>query len=60
MLFNHNQIYILPLKIGTITQEEMGPRLINWPTENSKNITGMPIRKRNIINGMRKAAPPFS
>lgn len=58
------QYYILkkktnPLNIGTIRQHVSGPVLVNCPTHNSKNTSGIPTKSKNIVYGIKKTPPPF-
>ncbi len=45
----------MPLNKGTITHESIGPRLVNWPTANSKYMIGIPTNTMNIKKGIKKA-----
>jgi hypothetical protein len=38
---------------------EMFPDWKYWPRASSRYMQGMPMRKRQMKNGMRKAPPPF-
>jgi hypothetical protein len=38
----------------------MGPRLVNWPTANSRYIKGIPTSNRNIKNGIKNAPKKFT
>ena len=49
-----------PLNNGIITQDKMGPRLVNWPTANSRYIKGIPTSNRNIKNGIKNAPKKFT
>ncbi len=37
------------------THESTGPLLANCPTDNSKNIIGIPTRTKNMKNGIKNA-----
>jgi hypothetical protein len=47
-----------PLKRGTMTHDNTGPRLQNCPTANSKYMRGTPTRTIKMKKGIKKA--PFN